>query len=259
MTDRGARAGGRGTTPAPGAGTPTGISIHVAVNDCAASRASGYPALEGCLADAQAMQDLAAAAGFEPRLITGAAATGEPVVEAIRGAGPRVGANGLLLLTFSGHGARIRDRSTLSGWRYGWSLHDRVLMNDELAHAWAEFPAGARVLVLSDSCFSGELFRGVRGAARPSTDAAGGDAAPAPRASVWLLFLSAAEDNEGAADGTPHGAFTQALLDVWDRGAFEGDYVELHAEIYRRLMLLQHPVIRAWPSPGFARQRPFTI
>jgi hypothetical protein len=74
-----------------------------------------------------------------------------------------------------------------------------------------------------------------------------------------VLLLSAAQRNEPAADGIHYGAFTRVLLDVWNGGLFEGDYLALHAEVYRRLVPGQHSTLLALRPPAFARQRAFSI
>jgi hypothetical protein len=76
-----------------------------------------------------------------------------------------------------------------------------------------------------------------------------------------VLLLSAALDTQTAADGLHHGAFTAALLEVWDGGSFQGSYRELQAALYPRLCARQEPGLERTgvPNPAFEAQRPFTI
>jgi len=311
---------------------PKGISIHIGLNELDERHYQGRFALAGCLGDAHAMRDLAAAAGFEPRLITGSAATAAAVLDAIGEASTRVGGDGIVLITYSGHGGRVRDLDDQpgdgdrgDGWDETWCLYDREVVDDELRACWADFPAGARVLVVSDSCYSGDMIRldeRERAARVAETPALWGTRALAetaeavrmldleapvlgapvqrqvargslPRARALgeaasrrvyarnrsqydeiqkqvhgtplrpvhaeVLLLSAAQDNETAADGDSNGAFTTALLEVWNGGAFQGDYVALHTELYRRLAPGQHPILAALRPPSFARERAFSI
>jgi len=322
---------------------PTGISIHIGLNELDERHYQGRFALAGCLGDAHAMRDLAAAAGFEPHLITGPAATAAAVLHAIDAARARVGGDGIVLITYSGHGGRVRDLGDEpgdgdkgDGWDETWCLYDRELVDDELYACWGGFAPGARVLVVSDSCHSGDMIRDderTRAAPVPQTASLwgtraldetaealrpldAGSAAPAaaaapafdtaaaaarrqvtrgslprvralsneasrrvyarnrtqyddiqrqvhatPRRPVRadVLLLAAAQDNEAAADGDSNGAFTAALLEVWNGGAFEGDYVALHAELFRRLVPGQHPILMALRPPAFARERAFSI
>lgn len=81
-----------------------------------------------------------------------------------------------------------------------------------------------------------------------------------------VLLLAACFDFEKAQDGSPHGAFTQALLDVWADGSFS-DY-ETFRDRIRDIVLPrvppdkpQHPQLNHLPPPNqaFIAQRPFTV
>jgi hypothetical protein len=79
------------------------------------------------------------------------------------------------------------------------------------------------------------------------------------RASV--LLLAACQDWQAAMDQPDHGIFTSALLEVWQNGAFRGNYLEFHAEIYHSIKRIQKPCYDRCgePLPAFDMQRPFTI
>jgi len=308
---------------------PKGISIHIGLNELDERHYGSRCTLAGCLGDVDAMHRLAVSAGFEPTVLRAEEATADAVLGAIRGAAHRVGPEDILLVTYSGHGARVRDLpldqggDEVDGWDETWCLYDREVLDDELYDCWGDFPAGARILVVSDSCFSGDIIRddegqdalpritegrslwgtealdetrrllpelppvppasrGTRGGGMRGGGMAGRRLSAKTAKRVYMrnrrtyeevqkslperrpvhaevLLLSAAQDNETAADGEHNGAFTEALLQVWNDGAFEGDYVALHCELYKRLRTRQHPQILALRPPSFARQRPFTI
>jgi hypothetical protein len=84
-------------------------------------------------------------------------------------------------------------------------------------------------------------------------------AAATVRASI--LTLAACRDNEDALDGPEHGAFTQALLDVWNDGAFIGNYDDFITEIRGRFTPDQQRPNRRPNAVDntFLQQRPFTI
>lgn len=81
------------------------------------------------------------------------------------------------------------------------------------------------------------------------------------RLKASLLTLAACRDNEEALDGPEHGAFTQALLDVWNGGAFTGNYDDFIARIRERFTPgQQRPNRRPLVvDSAFLQQRPFTI
>jgi hypothetical protein len=86
---------------------------------------------------------------------------------------------------------------------------------------------------------------------------------PAATIEASVLLLSACRDDEEAADDFPHGVFTQALLDVWGEGSFNGGHEKFRADI-RALIpagLMQHPRLTPSqpPNEAFIAQRPFTI
>lgn len=76
---------------------------------------------------------------------------------------------------------------------------------------------------------------------------------------VDRLFLASCEENEDALEGEQHGAFTQALLDIWDSGNFVGNYREFMTAIRSKFSgTVQHPDLQPTPLPGFSDERPFT-
>jgi hypothetical protein len=92
-------------------------------------------------------------------------------------------------------------------------------------------------------------------------------AAPPQGILVSRVLLSACAANEDAVELDQHGAFTQALLDVWDDGAFPGssgaftdDYIGFMKAIKGKFNdPNQHPQIGQEGQPDFTNQRPFTI
>ena len=87
-----------------------------------------------------------------------------------------------------------------------------------------------------------------------------GTIAQAFRASCVLV--SGCQDNQTSMDGEHNGAFTEALLAVWNEGAFAGNHAQLHARVRARLPASQSPnLFTLGPAPGvaaFLAERPFT-
>jgi metacaspase-1 len=74
------------------------------------------------------------------------------------------------------------------------------------------------------------------------------------------IFLSACKDDQKAADGDPNGAFTAALLNVWNNGNFSGDYNSLMAGITAGFNgTSQTPVLTRIGAPDFSSEKPFKI
>ncbi|MGR3320709.1 MAG: D-Ala-D-Ala carboxypeptidase family metallohydrolase [Pseudooceanicola sp.] len=181
-------------------------------------------------------------------------------------------------------------------------LYDFQLADDELYMLWTEFVPGVRVLMVPDTCHSGSmvrmgpvmparLFGRELSHAGPAVRAmplhvenrvwrANEDAYrnasrsyEAIRESVMLnplsspvrasvLNLGAAKDTQFAMDGPENGAFTGALLQVWDEGRFDGDYATFRDRIEVEIgSASQTPVLfdKLHKTPEFTHDRPFTI
>jgi len=121
--------------------------------------------LTGCEPDARDMSAIAQRQGLAVTTLLTSQATRNAVTAAIHDAATRLHAGDLFVLSYSGHGGQVPDRNgdEQDGLDETWCLFDGELIDDELYGALGEFPAGVRVLVLSDSCHSGTVVKMVRG------------------------------------------------------------------------------------------------
>jgi hypothetical protein len=75
-----------------------------------------------------------------------------------------------------------------------------------------------------------------------------------------VVLISGCQDNQTSMDGAHNGAFTEALLKVWNHGAFKGDYTAFHAKIRAGLPATQSPnLFVLGGAAGFLKQAPFTV
>ena len=75
-----------------------------------------------------------------------------------------------------------------------------------------------------------------------------------------VLLISGCQDNQTSMDGEHNGAFTEQLLQVWNHGAFPGNYTKFHAAIKGAMPRSQSPNLFTLGAAGaFAAQRPFTV
>jgi hypothetical protein len=279
---------------------PQAISIHLGLNavDDHVYRGWSGP-LRGCENDARAMQAIADARGFTSRLLLGADATCPNLFATMDRAAADLAAGDLLLLTYSGHGASLPDRSGDEPDQRdeAWCLHDGLLLDDEIHHRLCTFAAGVRVLVVSDSCFSGSVIRDEQTTSttapvrRPAALRNGSAATPDRRApgarvravlranadeyaarkaavaatqalepAAGIILLAACEDRQTAHDGELHGLFTAALLATWNGGAFAGGHDAFLAAIGTRVEAAQTPTLFTVGAvePAFRAARPFT-
>jgi hypothetical protein len=231
----------------------TGLALHIGLNRVDPDRYDGWDgALVACENDARDMARIARAAGFESTVLLTPDCTVAGVTAAL-------------------------DETLV--------LYDRQFLDDEVQQAFRAFPDGVRIVALLDCCHSGSGIEVPGGGAaaegtprylpepqqrrlsdrdrsfyeelrRSLAKEASADGA-APDA----VLVSACQDNQVASDGDVNGAFTAALLRVWDDGAFTGGYRDFHRAIQRRLPPTQSPnlYLTGTPAPDFLSQRPFTI
>jgi hypothetical protein len=75
-----------------------------------------------------------------------------------------------------------------------------------------------------------------------------------------LILISGCQDNQTSMDGEHNGAFTEQLLKVWNQGAFQGNYGNLHARIKARMPATQTPNLFTLGAAGtFLAQKPFSV
>lgn len=75
-----------------------------------------------------------------------------------------------------------------------------------------------------------------------------------------VLLLSGCQDNQTSMDGDFNGAFTEQVLKIWNRGAFDGDYKLFHARVKAALPASQSPNLFALgKAAAFLKSRPFAV
>lgn len=257
---------------------PQGRAVTIGLNFVDPRHYGGWDGeLNACEADAEDMTAIAESKGFDVTTIMTKAATRERVRSEISKAADALQAGDIFMLSYSGHGGQLPDRSSdePDAQDETWCLWDGELVDDELYALYGQFAEGVRVLVFSDSCHSGSVvkqafYQGtVRGrAVVNSADEAKYRFMPSEMAlktyrlnkafydeildnlrsgesgkqvSASVLLISGCQDNQLSADGDFNGLFTSQLLRVWRDGAFKGDYRRFHRNIVRRMPPDQTP------------------
>jgi hypothetical protein len=222
--------------------------VHIGLNRVDDTAYRGLlPPLAACEQDARSMRDLAASMGYSSRLLVGDDASCAVVRDCLESTIERLTEGDALFLSFAGHMTSLRGvGDDPDGWDEAWCLRDGVLLDDLLHELLADVPAGADVLVVTDSCFAdgitdtdGEpagragarvsptgvrprapsvrngdrrLSELVRQGAIPVLTAPDGR----PRRPILArgVSLAAATEGELAFEGEEHGYFTAALLEA---------------------------------------------
>jgi hypothetical protein len=146
---------------------PKGISLHIGVLAVDPNHYCGWAGeLSGCERDAEDMELIAKATGFETHLLRTRQATRRNVHEAISKASRQLKEADTFFLTFSGHGGQVEDTngderrvSLFKTKDETWCLFDGQQIDDERAQLLAEFAAGVRVISIIDACHSGTSLR----------------------------------------------------------------------------------------------------
>lgn len=139
----------------------TAKSLHIGLNFIDPVAYGNNGELANCVNDANSMQALAQAQGFQTTKLTDGQATSSEVLAQIDAAASSLVSGDIYLITYSGHGGQIPDESgqESDGMNETWCLYDRQLIDDELYNLWSRFASGVRIFISSDSCHSGTVVR----------------------------------------------------------------------------------------------------
>jgi len=279
-----------------------GYALHIGLNkvDPTHYAKSWEGKLRGCENDARAMAHISSSLGYQrvETLLTKDASLlnfQHRMVEYSKW----LQSGDIFLLTFSGHGGQKKDYNGDEGesdMDQCWCFYNGIIIDDELYELWKYFAKGVRILVISDSCHSGTIIRdlnngklkfankpsqlqqGMRIRTLSSSRSRAGNyhqqqlltnskkqetCEENVQASVRLI--SACGDQQRAKDGADHGRFTKALLEVWNDGAFEGNYdsfvSQIQLTINQRKQLPNHAALGKYKKhiEAFRKEKPFTI
>ena len=271
-----------------------GKSLHIGLNGVDPNSYAGWAGpLNACEADASDMQALAKSQGYATKTLLTSQATRDAVLLELKAASQELKAGDVFLVSYSGHGGQVPDRNNDEDDNLDetWCLYDGELIDDELFAAWSAFAPNVRIVVCSDSCHSGTVIKVAPGVAPMPRGAPGYDPSTEPRClpeelvnrayrakqalydglqeakpkteddvQANVLLISGCQDWQTSMDGPFNGAFTGALLRVWNQGHFKGTYRTFHQKIQRLLPESQQPNFMTFGSgKPFARQHPFKI
>jgi hypothetical protein len=143
---------------------PRAISIHIGLNGVSGDAYGGWTGpLAACEFDANDMAAIAKGKGMSSSVLLTKKATRSAALGALKSAAKTLKSGDLLFLTYSGHGGQVPDINGDEDDKRDETrcLYDGQVIDDELYLAFGAFAAGVRILVLSDSCHSGTVARGI--------------------------------------------------------------------------------------------------
>lgn len=142
----------------------TASSLHIGVNFVKPEYHTYISPLKGCVNDMLAMQTFAKNLGYQTKCLKNEEATAQAIVSNILDLGNSLSDGGILMISFAGHGAPVKDRlrkDEKDGFDESWVCYDRFLLDDEINNALAQISSKIRVVVISDSCHSATTTRGI--------------------------------------------------------------------------------------------------
>ena len=154
------------TSRSPATKTKTkAMSLHIGLNAVNPTDYAGWSGpLSACEFDANDMAAIARSCGMKSTVLLTRKGTRANALAAIRSAAKQLRPGDLFFLTYSGHGGQVQD---VDGDEQDdqldetWCLFDTQLRDDDINTALASFAEGVRILMLSDSCHSGTVSRGI--------------------------------------------------------------------------------------------------
>jgi hypothetical protein len=138
---------------------PRGIAIVIGVRAAPVFSRYGLPVLESAEADAYKMTLIAQGLGYEVQGLLGPDATVQAVEQAVQSAAAALtGTGDTFLLSFSGHGVKLEGGVCEGdGDDEHWCLYDGLIVDDLIRSLLKSFPSQARVYIVADCCYSGEI------------------------------------------------------------------------------------------------------
>lgn len=266
-----------------------GISLHIGLNYVDPNHYSGWDGkLNAAEFDANDMELILGDKGFGTNKLLREQATRDNVVTFLEDASKNLGKDDILVVSYSGHGGQIPDHNNDEddGLDETWCLYDGQLVDDELSALWSNFAAGARILVISDSCHSGSVVKYSReilhadevfGAKYMPYDVSSttyfnnkafydgiqstAKAGLSKSIAASVKLISGCQDNQSSYDGAYNGVFTGALKRIWNGGKFQGDYWNFYKRIMNLLPENQTPNYfdTGVQNRVFDSERPFSI
>lgn len=228
---------------------PLGVSLHFATNLIDPNSYGGWAGqLKDAVSDANAMQQLAAKLGYRTNILTDAMARSDCLASALSVMSAQLKTGDSLLLTMSGNGTQtpyISENEPDESLE-AWMLYDKRVDSNELYARLAMFAPGVTVIVVEDTSHAAAL--------RPPKGATG--------TGPQIFVLAGTRENQFAVEtrAARNGAFTAALLSVWNEGSFQGSYQELINAIQAKMPPTQTPKLYAYgPRSTDKSIQPFRI
>lgn len=240
--------------------------------------------------DAIAYHAICESLGYESGVFLARNATISNFTENLNNFAKKCTSGDLLVLSFSGHGSRVKDINKDEEDQYDEILvfYDKMILDDQIKVQFSKFDVGSNILYITDCCYSGTVsrFRLESNALKISdtdhiergfdSDIAQGvfnstDEYIKIKSNInerdvkvrsSIIHIAACQDDEKSWDGSvvmKHGLLTHRLLRTWDNGIFEGDHQLFFNKIAEKMGGNQNPKLsyEGLINESFKKSKPF--
>ncbi len=248
---------------------PKGFALLVGLKQVDPSSYNGWTGENGCWGcelDIDNMARILEAQEFDINIIKTKSATHDTILDKLTSIAHTIDENDIFVFYFSGHGGQQIDLDSdeLDGRDETLVAYDREIIDDELYQRFKQFPAGTRIVMISDSCNSGTNYKNLRDI--PFSKAL--PIIPFPEsymnreiASFQMIHMGGCRDGSASQGYHGGGAFTMALCKAWANGTFNGAYEDLFEKARKSMWSSQQPQYNEFGqvTEAFRAQRAFTI
>lgn len=249
-----------------------GYSLHIGLNAVNPIHYDGWSGeLNFAEDDASAMYNIARKQKFDySQILPTPMATRKRVLSEIRSIAQKAESGDLVFISYSGHGARMPAlNGTPDATNETWCCHDGMVIDKELLFLWRQFKSGVRIVVVSDSCHSGDIVRVPEDIEKQALER-GAKFLPMHKSlavfnknsstykrimkklpvvddtklAVRVKQIGGCAVDKFSYEGDGNGELTLAINAAFDKGAFKGDYSVFFTTILKKMATnLQMPVL----------------
>lgn len=220
----------------------------------------GVNGCEGCELDVENVEMILTPLGYHIHTLKTAEATKGAILTRLEQAAEALAAGDRLVFYYAGHGGQQPDPSQdeSDGKDETLLAYDGEITDDELNAIWLKFQSGVRIVMVSDSCNSGTNYRAIRDVFTPTP------IQPLSRnvravMMAELIHMGGCRDGFTSSGYKTGGAFTMAMTNIWNGGAFTGNYQALCDAIVAAVTDSQSPQYNEYGpvSASFRDERAF--
>lgn len=221
----------------------------------------------GCELDVDNMDMLLQPLGYQNKILKTAEATYDNILASLYRASETLVKGDIFVFYYSGHGGQQPDLDgdELDGKDETLVAYNREITDDKIHYALSRFKEGVRLVMISDSCNSGTNYKNIRTVPvnedtifRPFAKKS---VSKSTEMKAELIHIGGCRDGFSSSGYQNGGAFTMALCEAWQNGAFNGTFKELHNKICTIITSSQKPQYNEYGTmtDAFKNQRAFEV